>query len=680
MLRIGIDIGGTFTDFIAWQSFAGASKIISFKVPSTPGNYAEGFTSGLEQVLEKFDHVADEDIMIMHGTTISTNTVIERSAPPIALLTTAGFRDVLNIQRLRLRNPTNMFDQRAQSLVPRELVFEVNERVLFDGTVRTAIDPVEVERIAREAIEKGATGFAVAFYHSYRNASHEQIARDAIHKAAVDVNVSISSEIWPQIGEYERSMAAVLNAFVKPKMSQYVSDIESYLAKKLPRAKLFITRSNGGAMSIAEAREFPVQTLLSGPASGVTAALSLSERLGGKGQYLTFDMGGTSTDVSLIRENAPMISTTSEVGDFPVSMPVTDIEAIGAGGGSIIALDGSVLRVGPQSAGARPGPASFGHGGTRAAVSDAYLLCGYLDPNNFLGGRMKLYPDAAAKALAPTAEAMKLGLREAAEAALNVATSNMVARVMPYMARHGVDPEDVTLIVYGGAGSLHGPLLAQEMGIRKVLVPPTPSVFCASGGLVTRLVNDSVMTVHGQKVDSSTLARGFDALQVDAKSWLDKQADPEQIVHIRYEPFVEARYRGQSFQIQVRVPELALKGDFATLSNAFHDEHERLYSHADRKGDVEILQLRMRISGALPAPDPDIDRTSADAANALTGKRAIHLGGREYEASVYDRSKLGFGAELAGPAIIEQVDTTILVPVGFKASVNQYGDLTLSKE
>jgi len=681
MLRIGIDIGGTFTDLIAWRSDGAKSRTVSLKVPSTPSNYAEGFKNGLKQVLDQFGDVAHDDIIIMHGTTISTNTVIERAAPPIALLTTAGFRDILNIQRLRLRNPTNMFEQRVPALVPRELVFEIEERMLFDGSVRNPIDRDNIVAAVKKAQARGATGFAVAFYHSYRNPQHEIFARDVIRDTLGDVEVSISSEIWPQVGEYERTMIAVLNTFVKPKMKLYTLDIEKYLSDYLPKARLFITRSNGGAMSIDEARKFPVQTLLSGPASGVTAALALAKRLDDPSQYLTFDMGGTSTDVSLIRNHTPMVSTTSEVGDFPISMPVTDIEAIGAGGGSIITLDAGVMRVGPQSAGARPGPASFGHGGTAPTVSDAFLLSGYIDPNNFLGGRMKLDTGAAERALQPIADSMSLSIREAAEAALSVATSNMVARVMPYLARHGVDPEEVTLIVCGGAGSLHGPLLAQEVGIRRVLVPPTPSVFCASGGLVTRLVNDTVQTVHGQEMTAKRLHAWFADLDLRAGEWLAAQVEPDQLVDVEIEHSAQMRYRGQSFQIQLRVPDAALQGDLAPLIEAFHAEHERLYSHADRDNTVEYLQLRSRISGALPAPDPERDLLAPlPREGARTGVRRIRIAGKEYEAAIYDRAKLGVGSTLAGPAIIEQSDTTILVPHGFNVVVNRFGDITMSKE
>lgn len=679
MLRIGIDIGGTFTDVIAWRSRNGENRTLSLKVPSTPPNYAGGFKNGVEQILEMFGGPAEDDITIVHGTTVSTNTVIERAAPPIALLTTAGFRDILNLQRLRLKQPTDIFNQRVVPLVPRNLVFEIDERLMADGSVRTALDLDQVRKAAHAAKAAGATGMAIAFYHSYRNPAHEQTAREAIRdELGQDFEVSISSEIWAQIGEYERAVVAVLNAFVKPKMQTYIADIETYLADKLPQARLFITRSNGGAMAAAEARQFPVQTLLSGPASGVSAALSVSERLGG-GQYLTFDMGGTSTDVALIRDNQATISSAAEVGDFPLSMPVTEIEAIGAGGGSIISLDGRVVRVGPRSAGARPGPACFGHGGTEPTVSDAYLVSGYLNPHYFLGGRMKLDTDAAQNAFAPVAEAIGETVERAAEAALTVATSNMVARVLPYLARHGVDPEDVTLIVYGGAGSLHGPLLAAEMGIPKVLIPPTPSVFCASGGLVAQLMHDTVSTVHGLDMTSELLADQLSRLEAEARAWLSEQIEADKIVSTEISRYADLRYRGQSFQLQVQVSQAALAGDLGNVIAAFHEEHERLYSHSDPEAEVEFLQFRVRVAGALAAPAAEEIRTGT-AQSILPTRRTIRIGGQAHQAEVHDRSALAVGAVVNGPAIIEQNDTTILIPPRFVAKVNTFGDLILSLE
>lgn len=678
MLRVGIDIGGTFTDFTAWAASDGGEEVnITFKVPSTPPNFAEGFKNGFQQLLERVGEV--DEVFVVHGTTVSTNTVIERSAAPVALFTTAGFKDLLNLQRLRLKQPTDIFNQRPASLVPRHLVYEIEERMWADGTVRVEAQEADILRAVREAEAAGARGVAVAFMHSFRNPAHEELARRIIRDNS-DLDVSISSEIWPQIGEYERAVLAVLNAYVRPAMNSYIGEIEAWLHERLPNASLFITRSNGGAMAATEARAYPVQTLLSGPASGVTAAQDLAERLGDR-QILTFDMGGTSTDVSLIRDASPTISSEAEVGDFPLTMPVTEIEAIGAGGGSLIAMDGKVLKVGPRSAGARPGPACFGHGGTNPAVSDAYAICGYLNPENFLGGKMKLDVAAAERAIAPVAEAMKVGIDEAAEAAITVATSNMVARVMPYLARHGADPEDVTLVVYGGAGALHGPLLAQDMGIGRVLVPPTPSVFCASGGLVTGLVHDVVASVHGRAVDGDNLKAVIADLEAQAGEWLGKQVEEAKITRRSLSHFAEMRYQGQSFQVRVALDRAIIEaGDLARLATLFHEEHERLYSHCDPTGAVEILEIRVRVTGGLAGPSArEVAAGAGQASAALTGSRRIRINGAWHEAAIYDRAKFGAGHVVNGPAVVEQGDATILVPPQFKAETNRFGDLIIER-
>lgn len=678
MLRVGIDIGGTFTDFTAWQATGDGREVnIAFKVPSTPPDFAEGFKNGFRHLLEKVGEV--DDVFVVHGTTVSTNTVIERSAAPVALFTTAGFKDVLNLQRLRLKQPTDIFNQRPAALVPRHLVFEIDERLWADGSVRIEAKEDDLLRAVRQAEAAGARGVAVAFLHAFRNPAHEELARRIIRENS-DLDVSISSEIWPQIGEYERAILAVLNAYVRPAMNSYIGEIESFLKERLPHANLFITRSNGGAMAASEARAFPVQTLLSGPASGVTAAQELAGRLG-DAQILTFDMGGTSTDVSLIRDARPTVSSEAEVGDFPLTMPVTEIEAIGAGGGSLIAMDGKVLKVGPRSAGARPGPACFGHGGTKPAVSDAYALCGYLNPENFLGGKMKLDVAAAEMAIAPVARAMELGIAETAEAAITVATSNMVARVLPYLARHGVDPEDVTLVVYGGAGALHGPLLAQDMGIGRVLVPPTPSVFCASGGLVTGLVHDIVASVHGVAVDGEALKSTIADLERQAREWLAKQIDAAKIVESRFDHFAEMRYQGQSFQVRVPLDRQMISGgDMQAVATAFHAEHERLYSHCDPNGAVELLEIRVRVTGDLAGPSAtEIGAATGPAASALYGTRRIRINGGWHDAAIYDRAKFAAGHVVRGPAIVEQGDATILVPPHFKAETNRFGDLIIER-
>jgi N-methylhydantoinase A len=679
MLRIGIDIGGTFTDFAAWrQAPDGTSTLSSLKVPSTPPDFAEGFRIGFEEMLARTPPEPGEPVLVMHGTTVSTNQVIERSGPRIAMMVTRGFRDMLELQRLRLRNPMNMFETRISPLVPREHVYEIEERLYSDGTVRTPIDLDSVIRAGQAAEREGATGIAIAFHHSYRNPVHEQAARGALAAALPGMDVSLSSDVWPRIGEYERAVVCVLNTYVRHRMDSYLGEIDAYLARRLEGHRLFITRSNGGAMAAAEARRHPVHTLLSGPASGVTAAQFLGrDRPGAK--LLTMDMGGTSTDLSLIRDGRPTISTEAEVGDFPLMMPVTGIEAIGAGGGSIAWMDGRVLRVGPHSAGARPGPACFGHGGTVPTLTDAYLLCGYLDPATFLGGRMRLDQAAAEAAMQPIADALGVDLLEAAESCVAVATSNMVASVLPYLARYGVDPEDVTLVLYGGAGALHGPLLAQEIGVPRILVPTLPSVFCAFGGLVSELVHDTIQTVHGHAITPDYLRVRFGELAEAAEVWLAAQMPRALLTSTRIEYWAEMRYRGQSFQINVLLPAEAIRtGDMAAIEAVFHAENQRLYDQSNTAAPIEFIELRVRIHGGLPTP-PAMPPGSVAAVAPV--RRLLRFGGQSWpDALVHSRGGMQPGDRVTGPAIIEQSDATILVPPGYAAMVEPLGDIVLTEE
>jgi N-methylhydantoinase A len=683
MLRIGIDIGGTFTDFAAWRLAPdGQSMVSSLKVPSTPPDYAEGFRIGFEEMLARLPPDPGELVLVMHGTTVSTNQVIERSGPAIGLLVTKGFRDLLELQRLRLRNPMDMFETRIKPLIPRQHVFEIEERLQSDGSARIPIDLDSVRRAADAARQAGMTGIAVAFHHSYRNPAHERAARDALAVALPGLHVSLSSDVWPRIGEYERAVVCVLNAYVQHRMNGYLAEVEAYLSERLPNHRLFITRSNGGAMAAREARIHPVHTLLSGPASGVTAAQFLG-RAQPEAKLLTMDMGGTSTDLSLIRDGQPTISTEAEVGDFPLMMPVTGIEAIGAGGGSIGWMDGRVLRVGPQSAGARPGPACFGRGGTAPTLTDAYLLCGYLDPETFLGGRMSLDRAAAAAAMRPIAEALAVHVAAAAQACVAVATSNMVASVLPYLARHGVDPEDVTLVLYGGAGALHGPLLAQEIGIPRILVPTLPSVFCAFGGLVSELVHDTILTVHGHAMTPRYLRDSFAMLAQAAELWLAAQVPGDLLVGTRLEYWAEMRYRGQSFQINVALPATAVAdGDLAAIEAVFHAENDRLYQQSNTAAQVEFIELRVRILGGLPTPPAETARQPAVRTKPEpTAIRPLRFGGTAaQDAPVLARARMAPGQQVAGPAIIEQSDATILVPPGYRAIVEPTGDIVLTGE
>ncbi|MVA59500.1 hydantoinase/oxoprolinase family protein [Agrobacterium vitis] len=681
LVRIGVDIGGTFTDFVGWRSDS-SQGITRLKVPSTPPHFAEGFKDGFEPLLDQLRISDDDEVVVMHGTTVSTNTVIERSAEPIALFVTEGFRDILELQRLRLKNPVDLFSSRAIPLVARDLVFEIPERLNADGEVLTPIDAEAVRRAVAGVKATGVKAIAVVFLHSFRNPKHEREIRGLINEIDPEMDVCISSEIWPRIGEYERAVNATLNAYVKPRVQAYLQEIERYVTNRLSSVRLFVTRSNGGALGLADAAKFPVHTLLSGPASGVTAAQTVSSL--SKHEYLlTFDMGGTSTDVSLVRQGNPTVTSQGAVGDFPITLPVTEIEAIGAGGGSLVHLEGPAMRIGPESAGAYPGPAAFGRGGVRPTVTDAYLLCGYLNAGNFLGGAMPLDVIRAATAYDSIAGRLSVTTAEAADACLSVTTSTMVSRILPYLAAHGLDPQNVTLVTFGGNGALHGPLLADEVGINSVIVPAAPSVFCACGGVVTTLTHDVVNVIQGTTITHESLSDAFRHLALETVDWLKQQVELDRLTSIDHEFWAELRYKGQSFQVPVVVPTKADGSfpDLATISDRFHDEHNRLYAHCDRNAAVEFVELRVRIRGSLPSPSQvNIEGSSRRGEVSAIARRDLRIAGRLYpNTPIYARSDLERGSRVEGPCIIEEDDSTILVPPAYTAEAISSGAISLDR-
>lgn len=683
MFKIGVDIGGTFTDFAIWRDERdGYVEIGSHKLPSTRPNYAEAVIRGIEEIAQKFGIKPNDEIVVAHGTTVTTNAVIERSEPPIALLTTEGYRDLLGIARLRLDKPIDLFNRRPTPIVPRERVFEIRERLRPDGSVDTPLDDRSVVDAMEAARACGVSAVGICFLHAYRNATHEQRALAIAREHFPSLEVMASHEVWPQQSEYERAVLTLLNVYVKRLLGGYLGEIDTFLRDRLPNARLYITKSNGGIMSAEEARRLPIHTLLSGPAAGVTAAQVLGGYLG-VDRILTLDMGGTSTDVSLIHNGRAMTTGQAEVGDFPLLMPVTAIEAMGAGGGSIAWLDGGVLKVGPRSAGSRPGPACYGLGGMLPTLSDAYLVAGYLSAQGLLGGRLRLDLARAEQALAPIAAVLRTDASGAADAVIAVATSTMLAKVLPFLARLGVGPADLTLMIYGGAGGIHGPILAEEIGIQRVVVPRVPSVFCAFGGVVSDLVHDGVRSVRGAELAADWVSQAYEDLASDGQAWLDRQSHPGQVVRTDRVYLAEMRYAAQSFTIPVDVSS-ALAGGCPRLDAVralFDSEHERLFGHYNREAEVAIDDLRVRTIGRQAKPDAAKVRQAARTSPEPIERRSLRLGGRSFaDAPIYAWTDLPDGWSAAGPAVIQQDLATILVPAHFRAVLGELGDLELVRE
>jgi N-methylhydantoinase A len=674
---LGIDIGGTFTDFALFDTQTG--DLLGLKVPSTPHEFAEAVRVGLQRLVEEHGVDLREIGAVVHGTTIAVNTLIQRTGARLGLLVTDGFRDVLELQRLRLPNPFDLDGSRPLPLIPRARVAEVRERLRADGSVDTPLDDASVGEATRRLAGHNVEGLVISLLHAYRNPAHERQARAGAEAATPGLPVSISSEVWPQAREYERTALAVLDAYVQPKVRRYLEGFEQALAARGVPAAAHITKSNGGIMPVAAAKSQTVATLLSGPASGVIGAAYVASQAG-LPNVITLDVGGTSADMAVVEDGRPRSSTSEHIGGVPVMMPVVGVTAIGAGGGSVAWVDEVGLpKVGPQSTGAHPGPACYGRGGKEATLTDAFLVSGFLDPERFLGGRMPLHRELAEEAVARFADRLAMTTHEAAESVVRVAVSNMYAEFTKILSRAAVDPRDFALVPFGGAGPVVGALVAREVGIATVFVPRSPGTLCALGAISADVVNDAVRTVHA-RVDAAPLAAlsaQYDALRAELAEWLERHGAGAGAATFR--PAADMRYVGQSYEIEVPIePAWLTAGGGPAIVAAFHRAHERAFGHADREAPAEIVNLRVQLRAARPrVPLAEIPERPAPAPRAT---RRIWLDGRPTEARVFDRDALGRGARLVGPAIVEQPDTTVLVPAEHVGEVDRFGNLVLRRE
>jgi N-methylhydantoinase A len=675
--RLGIDIGGTFTDFSLLDEATGRVSVL--KTPSIAANPEEAIFRGIRQLIA--DHAMDPARIryFIHGTTLAVNTIIQRRGHVCALLVTEGFRDILNIGRHRIPDVFNFFTDLPVPLIPRSRVLEIPERTLADGTVLAGLDEEAVRRTARRMQAEGVEAAAVCFLHSYRNDAHERRTREILAIEAPELHVSLASEIWPQMREYERALVAVMNAYVGRRMQRYFTALEDGVRGVGLTARVLSTKSNGGIMPASEAGKRPVETLLSGPAAGVIGAAFVGAS-SGYDRLITFDMGGTSADVAVI-DGAPHYSTESHVGDFPVIMPAVHVTSIGAGGGSIAWVDSTgVLKVGPQSAGASPGPACYGLGGSEATVTDAYVALGVVDPAMFLGGRMALDPALAQGVLVRLGSSLGLSVHATAEAILKVATSQMYSTLVPLLARKGVGYEDYALFAFGGAGPTHAFLLAQDVGIRQVLVPRHPGVLCAAGSLVADLRKDLVETMHRTLGTAGALSlmrdlrRSLKQLTAEGNAWLDAQ--DLDFAERRLEWDADMRYLGQSFELSVRLSEGDVGDETgAALRRRFYDAYVQIYGYGDENADLEILDLRVTAIGISPKQPPERLQTGNIAAMPQAGRRDVFVDGRSWPAAIYQREQLQPGFTFAGPAVVEQFDTTVFVIPGWQVRVDPFGNL-----
>ena len=675
--KIGIDIGGTFTDLVIMDDHTGT--VVPIKVPSTPDRPSRGVVEAVNEAV-KLLQISHEDISyFVHGTTTVLNTIIERSGAKTALIVSRGTRSLLEMGRLRVADQFHFYPYVPTPLVPRSLVLEISGRINAEGHVLEEIVEDELKHIASFLQEEKVEACAICLLHSYLNPIHEQVVADKLQNMLPQLHISVSSAIWPEIREYERAILAVMNAYVAPTTSEYLHSLSKELRDRGVRTSLYITKSNGGIMIAETAAEKPVDTLLSGPASGVVGAAYIAKSIGAD-HCIGFDMGGTSAEVSVIDFGEPLYSTGNTVGDFPVIMPSVDLSSLGAGGGSVAWVDEfGVLKVGPRSVGADPGPACYDKGGKDPTVTDAYLVCGYLNPDNFLGGKIKLNRALAFETIASVGSKLNLNVESAAEAILRIATNNMATTLLPLMTKRGVDVRDYALLAYGGAGPVHATLLAEEVGMHRIFVPLSPGTLCALGSLVNNVKNDYVRTVRKalHEVDFSFIETVFQEMEKDALNWLRNQAS--QLAETAYVRTADMRYQGQAYEINVTIDDTALKCGYPVWTSKFHERHMQIFNHADPEAKIELINLRLCVIGKFPEiGSPELPKASEPASSV--GERGILYRNKKSRASVYLRHTLMPGHSFEGPAIVEQDDTTVLIPPRFFAEVRSNGTIILERK
>ena len=675
--RIGIDVGGTFTDFVLADPRN--DSLIYYKEPSTPDEPSRALIDGLKSLLEKAGISSGEVATIMHGTTIGLNAIIQRRGASIGLVVTKGYRDILEIARSRMPSSFDFHATKEEPLVARYRIVEIDARLSASGSVTRTADEAELDRVAAELKALNVDAVALMLINGYTKPSVELDLGERLARKT-GLAVTSAAAIWPEIREYERTLVACLNAYIQPLMHGYFAGLKKGLERDGVHAPILITASNGGSLSLASAADRPVETILSGPASGVMAAARLASAAGVT-SIITFDMGGTSSDIAVVNDGAAALATRTDIGGLPLVLPVIDVSAIGAGGGSIIWVDDhGVMKVGPRSAGAVPGPVSYGRGGTEPAVTDCYLALGYIDPNGFLGGRMPLDKDAAEAALAEIGARIGLGGQEAAaraaEGALAVTTAGMATELYKTLAARGLDPATFALLPFGGAGPTHANLLAEEVGIGRIVIPPAAGTFCALGAAAADLRRDFVRSLRRPLTAESAqvLQEVFAELAAEGNAWLDREG--EQAERRRIERAVDMRYAGQAYELRVALSQECK--DAAAVAEVFHVEHERIYGFRDADTEIELGTARLAMVGETAKLS---QQTIAASSGKLTPKRERRLfrKGVWLTAAVYERARLGAGDTIKGPAIIEQDDTTTIVLPGWSARTDAANNLHLER-
>ncbi|MFY0610048.1 MAG: hydantoinase/oxoprolinase family protein [Hyphomicrobiaceae bacterium] len=668
---LGVDVGGTFTDFFLIDDASGETWV--HKVNSTPDDPSRAILQGIEALAPE---MPDGLAFLAHGTTVATNALIQRRGANVALITTDGFRDLLEIGRQTRPKIYDLKIDNPEPLVARQLRFEITERIDGKGEIDTPLAKAELDGVIEKIKASGADAVAVCFLFAFLNPRHEQIVGDALREKLPDIEISLSSDIQPEFREYERFSTTVLNAYLQPLVSRYMNNLADTLKERAHDAKIGISQSSGGLMSIDRAAAVPIRTALSGPAAGVIGAIALG-RLSQHTNLITFDMGGTSTDVCLVRECQAEVAYARNVADFPVRMPMIDIHTVGAGGGSIAYLDrDGLLKVGPRSAGAVPGPACYGLGGTEPTVTDANLVLGRL-PAELVGGGMQLDTTKAKEAVATIADKLGLGVTGTARGIIRIVNSNMVRAIRAVSVERGYDPRRFTLTAFGGAGALHAVEVARELDMPSILVPPAPGILCAEGVAAADLEEAFVATCRTPLSEALTdVEAHMHRLQQEAAIWFTREDVPQPLQ--RVSTTFDMRYVGQNFELSVPIDDSVRKTlDPDQLCDDFFVSHKTKYGHFDPEAAIEIVNVRV-VARQIRTPLERKAPSNRDRDTTSGAQYPVWFNADEpHETALVDRTTLQSDTVLNTPAVITQFDATTLLPPGYTLRVVPGGSILI---
>ncbi|WP_462422032.1 hydantoinase/oxoprolinase family protein [Salinicoccus sp. Marseille-QA3877] len=669
---LSADIGGTFTDIVLYDRRKKDYK--SAKVPTVKENLSKGVLDGIATMIEDFSEVE----FFVHGTTAGLNAFLERKGANMALIVTKGFRDVNEIGRANRSEIYNIQYRQPEPLVKRRNIFELDERVLHDGTVHKEVSEDEVNKLLDEIEDAGYESVSIALLHAYKNPENELKVLDILKKRNNKMSVSLSHNIVREWREYERTSTTLINAYIAPIVENYLNQFEDQLEEKGTENDLFIMQSNGGVMTSEVAKDKPIQTLLSGPVGGTMGGVTLGEQTSND-NLICVDMGGTSFDVSMIIDGEPDVTSEVNIEKFPILSPMVNMHTIGAGGGSIAWIEGGGLRVGPQSAGAVPGPVCYGKGGTEPTVTDANVVLGRIDPADFLGGNMKLDFEGAYKAIEELGKQLGLGVYETAEGICEIANAKMADAIRTLTVSKGIDPRDFTLVAFGGAGPMHAMFIAENLGINKIIVPASAGTFSAWGMLQTDIRHDDVRTYVSllRSSDEAVTKNLFDQMIVNSEDVLKSQnIDSNNIKHNKQ---YDLRYVGQEYT--VTVDENPDSQDFYDdLEQDFHDMHLNIYGHNNPEGAVEIVNLRVVSYGLLDKNPHGKLEEKADKDSNFDKVNQVFWNNEQVDTKIYNLEKLAVNEELHGPIIIETETSTIVVPHNFIAKLDDTKNLLIEKE